>query len=205
MILFGASGHAKVIVSILRSLDRNILELYDDNKNLHGRHLLGSLIKGCIADASNLADLPKFIAIGNNTVRRKISQQYKEEVWERLISPRAVVDSTAQVDEGTVIMPGVIINPDVKIGRHCIINTNSSIDHDCIMADYSQVSPGATLCGNVTVGECSYVGAGTVVKQGIMIGKNVMIGAGSVVVKDIPDNVMAYGSPARIIKEGVFV
>ena len=85
-----------------------------------------------------------------------------------------------------------------KIGNHCIVNTAASIDHDCVLEDFTFVGPNATLCGEVHIGEGSFIGAGSVILPGIKIGKNCMIGAGSVVTKDIPNNVTVYGNPAKI-------
>lgn len=88
----------------------------------------------------------------------------------------------------------------LQTGKHCIVNTGAAIDHECILEDYVHVSPHATLCGNVEVGEGSWIGAGAVINPGVKIGKWTIIGSGSVVCKDIPDGVTACGSPCRIIK-----
>jgi acetyltransferase-like isoleucine patch superfamily enzyme len=96
-------------------------------------------------------------------------------------------------------MQGAIIQSSVKIGKHSIINTRASIDHDCVIQDYVHIAPGVILCGNVQIGE----GAGTTIMQGIRVGKWSVIGAGSVVLKDIPDHVTAVGSPCKIIKQHI--
>lgn len=204
--IIGSSGHAMVVISVIRHLGWVPVSLYDDNP---------SLIGTCIADLPVVGSVEKImagyvsdsyvIAIGDNCVRKRIHRQLDQLAWPIVISPHSVIMESVTVMEGSVIMAGSIIQPGISIGKQCIINTNSSIDHDCVLADYSQVAPGVTLCGNVQVGECSYIGAGSVVKQGVKIGSNVMIGAGSVVVKDVPDNTMVYGNPAKEIKKGVFV
>ena len=81
------------------------------------------------------------------------------------------------------------------------MNTGAAIDHECVLEDYVHVSPHATLCGNVHVGEGTWIGAGSVINPGVRIGKWTIIGSGSVVCKDIPDGVVAYGSPCRIMKK----
>ena len=98
-------------------------------------------------------------------------------------------------------MQGAIVQSCVQVGKHSIINTGASVDHDCVLGDFVHVSPHATLCGNVSVGEGTWIGAGAVVIPGICIGKNCIIGAGSVVVKDLPDGVKAYGNPCKIVEE----
>ena len=97
-------------------------------------------------------------------------------------------------------MQGAIIQSCANIGKHCIINTGASIDHDCQIEDFVHISPGSVLCGNVTIGEGSWIGAGSTIIPGVKIGKWSIIGAGSIVTKDIPDKVLAYGNNCKIIK-----
>ena len=98
-------------------------------------------------------------------------------------------------------MPGVTINSSTIIGAHCIINTNSSVDHDCVLEHYVHISPNATLCGSVFVGEGTHIGAGSVLIPGVKIGKWCTIGAGSVIIKDVPDYSTVVGNPGKIIKQ----
>ena len=81
-----------------------------------------------------------------------------------------------------------------------IINSNATIEHDCVIEDYCHVAPGAVLAGDVFVGPSSSIGAGSTVKQGVKIGRNVTIGAGSVVLNDIPDNETWVGVPAKKLR-----
>ena len=87
-----------------------------------------------------------------------------------------------------------------SIGKNCMINTGVIIEHDCKIGDYCHIAPGVHISGTVSIGELSFIGIGATIIQGIKIGKNVTIGAGSVVIKDIPDNVIALGNPAKIVK-----
>lgn len=102
--------------------------------------------------------------------------------------------------EGTVVFHHAVIQASAIIGRHCIVNTSSSTDHDCTLEDFVHISPHATLSGNVMVGEGTHIGAGATVIPGITVGKWCVIGAGAVVTEDIPDYATAVGVPARIIK-----
>lgn len=190
--LFGASGHAKVIKDIIEAQGNTVECLYDDAPHcdeIHGKpvykasevNVNGSLI----------------ISIGANNVRKLISERYNN-TYAIAIHPRAIVAPTAEVGAGSVVMHGAIIQSDVYIGKHCIVNTGASIDHECIIEDFVHVSPHATLCGNVKVGEGSWIGAGSPIIPGIKIGKWCVIGAGSVVVRDIHDGAIAYGNPCKV-------
>lgn len=193
MYLYGASGHAKVIMDILKANGINIDGLVDDNPALN--ELLGYSVYHQQYDLS-----PMIVSIGNNAIRKKIVENLSVE-FGQAIHPTAVVSSTAIIEEGTVVMQGAIIQACTIIGKHCIINTGASVDHECVIEDYVHISPHATLCGNVHVGEGSWVAAGTIVLPGVKIGKWSVIGAGSVVAKDVPDGVLAVGNRCKVIKK----
>ncbi len=193
MYLYGASGHAKVIIDILCANHERVEGLFDDNASIH--HLLeypvypSSEVKG-----------PLIISIGDNAIRKKIVETLSVS-WGTAIHPSAILSPTAYVHEGTVIMQGAVVQSCVEIGRHCIINTGASVDHECMIGDYAHISPHCTLCGNVHVGEGTWVGAGSTIIPGVKIGKWSIIGAGSVVTKDIPDYVLAVGNRCKIIRQ----
>lgn len=193
MYLYGASGHAKVIMDILEANQIGIDGLIDDNPEVN--ELLGYPV---FHQRNDL--FPLIISIGNNQIRRRIAEKLDVE-FGTAIHPSAVVSPSAKIGEGTVVMPGAVINADAVIGKHCIINTGSTIDHECVIEDYCHIAPGVNISGCTTVGEGTWVGVGSCVIQCLHIGKNCMIGAGSVVVKDIPDSVVAFGNPCRVIKK----
>jgi acetyltransferase EpsM len=116
------------------------------------------------------------------------------------IHPSAIIARDVSIKPGTVVAAGAVINPGSRIGENVIINTSSSVDHECVIDDGVHVCPGVHLAGNVSIGRGSWVGIGASVIHGITIGHDSLIGAGAVVVKNIPDNVVAYGNPARVKK-----
>ena len=190
--LFGASGHAKVIMDIVKAQGDEVGCLYDDNPHCSDIHGIP------VYKARDVAvQGPMIISIGSCHIRKMISNRFNVR-YAKAMHPSAIISESVEIGDGSVVMPKAAINADSKIGRHCIVNTGASIDHECRIEDYVHIAPGCTLSGEVVVGEGSWVGVGTCIKQGIHIGKNCMIGAGSVVVEDIPDNVVAYGNPCRI-------
>lgn len=193
MYLFGASGHAKVIVDILKASGEKIDGLVDDNP------LINKLMEYDVLH--NRIDVsPVIVSIGLNSVRKKVVEKLTGK-FGKAIHPLAIVSDTVIIGDGTVIMQGAIIQSCASIGMHCIINTGASIDHECVVGDFVHISPHSTLCGNVTVGEGTWIGAGATIIPGIKIGKWCVIGAGSVVTKDIPDRVLAVGNRCKIIKK----
>lgn len=192
MYLYGASGHAKVIIDILHANNQEIKALYDDNIKI--KELLNYPVLG-----TTHIEGPLIISIGNNKIRKKIANSLNVE-FVCTIHPSAIISPSASIDVGTVVMQGAIIQADSRIGKHCIINTGSSVDHECVLEDFVHISPHATLCGNVCVGEGTWIGAGATIIPGVKVGKWSVIGAGSVVTEDIPDYVVAVGNKCRIIK-----
>ena len=144
------------------------------------------------------------IAIGDNWIRmniyHKIISFSKDFKFISAIHPRAILGKNIYIGEGTVIMPGVIINSDASVGKFCIINTNSSLGHDGIMEDFSSMAPGVTTGGNVTIGKCASVSLGACIIHNIKIGEYSLIGSGSLIVEDVENLKLVYGLPGKVIK-----
>lgn len=194
MIIYGAGGHAKVILDILLSQNIAVNGIIDDNNavtefcKFKVHHII----------PQNLHD-ELIIAIGDNYSRKKIAGKTQAN-FGIVIHSSAVISSTAHINKGTVIFHGSIIQAYTQIAEHVILNTSCTIDHDCILEKYVHVAPHATVCGNITIGEGTLIGAGAVIIPHIKIGKWCVIGAGSVIINDIPDYAVVAGNPARIIK-----
>ena len=192
MILYGASGHAKVIIDILEANGQKIDFIVDDNPAL--TELLGYEVRRNTGEYDEA-----IISIGSCEIRKKVVEGLKVNKYISSVHPSAVVSPRATIDEGTVVMQGAIVQSCAKVGKHCIINTGASVDHDCEIGNFVHVAPHATVLGGVKVGDGSWIGAGAVVMQYITIGKNCMIGAGAVVLRDVSDGATVVGVPGREI------
>lgn len=197
MYLYGASGHAKVILEILELMQIPVNGLFDDNSDIHS--ILGyPVMQFQEADIQEIDKL--IISIGLNKRRMEIAARLHVP-FGYAIHPNASISTRSEIGIGSVIMAGVTLNSSTCIGKHSIINTNASVDHDCIVGDFVHISPNVTLCGGVTVDEGTHIGAGTVIIPGVKIGKWSIIGAGSVIIHDVPDNVTIVGNPGRDIHQ----
>lgn len=194
MIIFGASGHSKVIVDILNSIGIAVDLVIDDCPKYDD--ILGVPVSKC--DNPDL-EQTAIIAIGNNKTRFLIAEKFKFN-YISAIHPDSTVSEFVKLGKGTVVMAKAAISPCAEIGNHCIVNTGSVVEHDCKISDFVHISPNASLAGNVTVNEGTHIGIGASVIQGITIGKWVTIGAGAVILKDVPDFATVVGNPGRIIK-----
>jgi sugar O-acyltransferase (sialic acid O-acetyltransferase NeuD family) len=117
-----------------------------------------------------------------------------------IIHPASSVAKTATIGDGTLILAGAIVNPGCTIGANCIVNTKASLDHDSEMKPYSSILPGVTTGGNVVIGAFSCICVGTAISHRVTVGEHVFVGAGSVVLDDIPSYVLAYGTPAKVVR-----
>lgn len=167
-----------------------------------------------IFDAETLEKIEEINNIKNKNVTHFIvgigDNQLRKEVFKKainigltpytIVSKNAYISEKAKIGKGCVIMPGATIQIGAQIEDNCIINTNSCIDHDCIIKSHVHISSGATVTGSVIIGEETFIGAGSSIKDYIKIGKQCIVGVGTVVVKDIPNNSIVVGVPAKNLK-----
>jgi sugar O-acyltransferase (sialic acid O-acetyltransferase NeuD family) len=142
------------------------------------------------------------IGIGTNSVRAKLFNRWSAFGQPtNFIHPFTWISPSASLGLGLAIMPGAVINAASKIHDNAIINTRASIDHHCVIGAHAHICPGVTLAGDVSVGCGTMIGVGSSVIPGVRIGENCLIGAGSTVVRDIPNHSVAFGTPARVVRE----
>lgn len=118
-----------------------------------------------------------------------------------LISTHGLLDMLDNCGEGVQVMPGAIVHKFSTVGSQCILNTNSTVDHECILGDGVHVMGGASIAGRVKIGDFSTIGTNATILPNLKIGTNVFVGAGAVVTRDIADNTVVAGVPARFVKK----
>lgn len=200
--VFGASGHAKVVIDIIEHQGLyEIAFLVDDDPALKGQHVYGYPVVGGKEDLLVSGIHHGIVAIGSNRARQAVAGWLRDHAFDliRAVHPSAQLARGVIIGSGSVVMAGAIINADTTIGQDVIVNTRASIDHDCTIGDGVHIAPGTTLCGTVTVGDGSFVCAGATIIPNLAIGCNVLVGAGSTVIRPIADGVTVVGSPAKQI------
>lgn len=203
LLILGAGGHGKVVAEIATFMNKwDEISFLDDNIELS--EVNGYRVIGTISDYNLYKNQYKyaFVAIGNNKLRLNLIEELIENEFEIpiLIHPFTAVSNKVEVDIGTVIIAGAIINTNTSIGKGCIINTTSSVGHDCIVRDGVHISSGANIGGTTTIGKCSWICIGSSVINNVSIGRNVIVASGSSVIKDIEDGILVGGVPAKFIK-----
>ena len=203
LLIYGASGHGKVIADAARANGWEVVGFCDDDPSK-----LGTFVGDTPIIASNAEDACRLarersslliVGIGDNAARRALYRTIKQfgGRFATIIHPHATLAPNSTLGEGSVVFAGVVVNADARIGCNVILNTSATVDHDCQIGDHAHISPGAHVGGAVEIGEGAWVGIGASIRNNLALGDWTTIGAGAVVVSPIPDRVMAYGVPAK--------
>lgn len=194
IILIGSGGHAKACIDVIESMGIfRILGLIDNNFKI-GTKVLGYSIIGSDKDLPILAKkyrhLNCHIAIGsikNQKIRQNLFIKTKKLglIFPPLISNESYVSKYSKIDEGSIIMHHALVNSNAFIGKNCIINTKSLIEHDCKIGDHSQISTGTIVNSTVNVGKRCFIGSNSVIKQILKIKNDTFIKMGSIISKNI--------------------
>lgn len=185
--IFGAGGHGKVAADVAISLGYKEILFFDDKDKSNDIKKIGSYC-GNISKINDIDNrIPFFIAIGDNILREKYYLEIKKKSKKivSLIHKNAIVSRHSNIGNCVIIMPGTVVNSSTKISLGCILNTSSSLDHDCYLGKFTHICPGVNIAGNVKIGKNSFIGTGTSIINNIVIGSNVFVGGGSFVYKNI--------------------
>jgi sugar O-acyltransferase (sialic acid O-acetyltransferase NeuD family) len=203
LVIVGAGGHGRVVHEICSSLGLVVYGFVDSGIKcgdvvMKGIYNLGN--ENLLTDDSFISEFGFVVAISDQSSRRRLCTTILNHNGSlaTLIHPSCIVSGSCTVGVGTVMVAGSIVNADTMIGRFCIVNTGATIDHDCRLLDGVQISPGVHLAGGVRCEDDSFIGIGAAVVPGVSVGARTIVGAGSVVLHDLPADVVAFGTPARI-------
>ncbi len=213
ILIIGAGQHGRVVSNILRtskltSKKFSVIGFLDDDSKLKNTKLDGIPVLGKFENLSEIAKKTKtkFAIMGISNRHMDIREKYFQHIMKskfdtvNAIHDTAVLDKKSRIGKGNVINPNCVVNAFAQIGNNCVIYSNSVIEHEDVIGNNVFVGPGVILTANIKIGKNTFIGAGTKVIPHITIGENVKIGAGSVVLKDIGDNEIVAGIPAKRIK-----
>jgi acetyltransferase EpsM len=208
IILIGCGAQAKYTMEILERTDRTVLQVLDPI----GRRL-GENLGGLPIEAFNETDFLRSyqekrekhymsICVSDNRLKKELFNNLKEIAeFINAIHPESTIASTAELQSGLIINAKAVIQPYARLGNGCMVHAGVIVEHDCVVGNFVNLGPGVVLAGRVKVGEGTTIMTGAVVVPNVKIGKYAVVGGGSLVLEDIPDRVLAHGTPASIIKE----
>lgn len=184
-----------------------VVGILDDDTTKIGQELWGVKVLGTINEIEKYLTpdekIGVVISIANPVVKEKIVEKlshYTQLIFPNFIHKKTWISEKVDIGIGNIIYPGVSINYESEIHDFSTINMNVSLGHNCIISNYTTISPGANLAGFTNVGKVSFIGIGACCTQGHFIGTNTTIGAGTVLIKDVPDYAVVVGNPGKIIK-----
>lgn len=207
-VIWGASGHAKVVAGVVRRIGGVISATIDKRPDvpcIFGAPAFRgpNAFEGWLSTVPNPSEYSGVICIGgaHGDERIKVLTQMRNAGLNLspLIDPNAFVDDSASLGEGSQVLPGAVVAAEASIGNACIINHRASIDHESSIGNGVHVAPGATVCGLVTIDTAAFVGAGSVVLPRLSIGAHARVGAGAVVTRNVASYSTVVGNPAKLI------
>jgi len=197
--IFGAGGHARSLISLLKNSKFKILGIYDDSFNPEVKEFINSIeILGVLGSYNSSERI--VLAYGDNHKRRKLFLNYLKNLHQETICHlMSFVDETASFGQSNLVFANVVINSNVKIGDNNIINTGAIIEHEVEIGSHNHISVGSIICGRSSIGNNCFLGAGSVIIDKVKICDDVTIGANSVVLKSIEESGTYVGNPLRKI------
>lgn len=210
MVIWGGTGHAGVVREALDPQRWRISAIFD-RRPIPSPFDDIPLFVGTdgfvhwLQAQGDMESISGAVAIGGTDGRSRLQMADLFRSYELLlpsiIHRTAFVAATATYGEGCQVLALAAVCANAKLGCSVIVNTAASIDHDCVVGDGVHIAPGARLAGEVVIEECAFIGTGAIILPRLHIGQGAIIGAGAVVTRDVPDNAIVIGNPARNIRD----
>ena len=200
IVVIGAGGHGKVVVSVLQANGLTVDAMYDDDPSTWGTHVLNVPVLGPV---SELQKCPQryagIVGIGASQLRQRLADSLEIE-WLTAVHPSAIVHPSVKIGAGTVVFAGAVIQPGASVGKHVIVNTAASIDHDCQIGNFVGIGPGTHLSGTVRISDHCLLGTGCSVLPNVCIESEVTVGAGTVVIDHVAQGCTLVGPAPRVLR-----
>lgn len=204
LIIVGFSGFAKEVYWLASRLGITVAGFLDDNESVLGASFGSAKVLGKIEDWDRYDNCQFIIAIGNPRIRQKVFKKMTVNScpdFATIIDPAAIVSaSDVSVGPGSIVCAGTVCTVDIKIGAHVIVNLNGTIGHDVVIDDFVTIAPMVAISGNVHIQSLVEVGTGACIRQGLVLESGSMLGMGSVLTKNVKQNVVFFGNPAKAFK-----
>lgn len=201
-IIIGAGTYGQVYAAYLRE-SYEIVAFYDDDLSLKGKLIEEIPVLGTVSDALQAKGVAVFIPIGNNPVRLRLMEMFLKEGFDlpSFIHPDTIIHNSVVLGKAVYVLPGTHIMPLTSIGDFSMISMGVNIAHHSIIEKGCFFSQGSNIGASMHIKELAYVGISATLMTGVeIIGSNCLVGAGAVVIKDVPDNAVMAGVPAKVLR-----
>jgi sugar O-acyltransferase (sialic acid O-acetyltransferase NeuD family) len=197
LIVLGAGGHGKSVISIARTAGYVVEAVTDDDPALWGKELLGVPVVPPDAPLCREEGRLAIIGVGDNRKRKEIAQRFSHFEWATIIYPGSYTNPSGEIGPGTIVLPWAVLGAESHVGAHVIVSAQCTVGHDTVIGDFAHLAPGVHVAGDVVIGEGVFMGISSAVVPAVHIGEWTVVGAGGVVVRDLPARCKAMGLPAR--------
>lgn len=208
LVIVGCGGMGRLARQIAEDISRdastwNVLSFLDESAEKHRSEVARLPVLGGLAWLEKRPEVRVVIAIGNTRVRYRLACELQRRgcTFATLVHPRAWVGDRSVVGAGSILYPDALVDPDVSIGRHVILNKACTIGHDAVLEDCVTIAPGVNLGGATEVGVGCDLGINSATLQNLSIGSWTVVGGGAAVARDLPGHATAVGVPARVTKQ----
>jgi sugar O-acyltransferase (sialic acid O-acetyltransferase NeuD family) len=201
LLILGAGGNSREIAEAAQDLGWRVVGFLDDDSAKWGSCIDGLRVLGPIAMAREM-ETPCICTLASHRrlpLRRSVVEKLNLPAhrWSTILHPAAHITRSAAVAAGSVVLPAAFIGAGCRIGEQVMLLQGACISHDCVVESYSTIASGACLAGSVHVGAGAYIGMGSKLLNDIKVGAGAIVGMGSIVTRDVPDNGVVRGEPAR--------
>lgn len=203
LVIVGAGGFGKEVAWMAKRCGREVLGFLDSTPDKQNTQVMGVEVLGPFDKANEYLDCEFVIAIGNPRSRKKIVDDFfhgNQYHFATLIDPSVIIGMDVLIEEGSVICAGSILTVNIEIGKHTIVNLNSTIGHDVRIKSFVTIAPNVSISGNVILDDYVEIGTNATVREKLYIQEGAMIGMGGVLTKDVPENHVMVGNPAKLLK-----
>lgn len=203
LVVVGGGGFAKEVIWLAQDCGYEVVGVLDDADNVQNKKILGVDVLGKISDWKKHAQHEFILAIGSPRTRRIVFEKMTElglPKFATLIHPNVIASQQIKIGEGSIICAGCTLTVEIEIGTHCIFNLNITVGHESTIANFVTVAPMVAISGNVQLKDYTEVGTGAAIRQGITLEKGAMLGMGGILTKNIPENTIFLGNPAKEFK-----